>query len=103
MFHPVVSEGMKEPAQRRAAVALKSDLEVGQTPIVTAAGRGKVAEEIIGAAREHGVPVHEDAALVGVLSQVQIGEEIPEALYRVVAELLVFLYWVDAGAGIDDE
>ncbi|MAG35529.1 MAG: flagellar biosynthesis protein FlhB [Dehalococcoidia bacterium] len=94
---------MEEPVQRRTAVALQSDLAAGTTPVVTAAGQGWVAEDIIALAREHGVPVHEDPELVQVLSQVQVGEEIPAVLYQVVAELLVFLYWVDAGAGVENE
>jgi flagellar biosynthesis protein len=37
------------------------------------------------------VPVEENAALAEALSQVDLGEDIPEALYRAVAEVLIFI------------
>ena len=40
---------------------------------------------------EHGVPIEEDPALAQALSTIEIDEEIPEALYRAVAEVLSFL------------
>lgn len=79
---------MKQP--RPIAVALHYDGE--ETPQVTAKGAGALAERIIAIAREHEVPLHEDEALVEVLAQVEPGEEIPEALYRAVAEIIAFVY-----------
>jgi flagellar biosynthesis protein len=73
-----------------SAVALRYD---GRgAPRVTAKGRGYVAQEIIERARQHQVPLHEDAALVQLLARVELNEEIPEALYRVVARVLAFAY-----------
>ena len=42
-------------------------------------------------AAEHGIPIEENAALAEALSQVELGEDIPEALYRAVAEVLIFI------------
>jgi flagellar biosynthesis protein len=63
-------------------------------PRVTAKGSGLLAEEIIALAKEHGIPVQDDPALVGLLAQIDLGEEIPENLYIVVAEILAFAYWI---------
>ena len=61
-----------------------------------AKGRGAIAEQIIERAREHGVAIHESKELVALLLQVELDEHIPPALYRAVAELLAWLYRVEA-------
>ena len=60
-------------------------------PRVVAKGRGETGEAILALAREHGVPIEENAPLAEALSQVELGEDIPEALYRAVAEVLIFI------------
>lgn len=74
------------------AVALKYNSEEDFAPIVIAKGRGEIAEEIIKKAKECEIPIKEDRDLVQVLLQLQLGEEIPEELYAVVAEILKFIY-----------
>ncbi len=81
-----------KPPSPRKAVALHYDGH--GAPRVTAKGQGLVAETIRARAREHGVPLHEDAALAGALAQLNLGEEIPEALYRAVAQVLAFAYFL---------
>jgi flagellar biosynthesis protein len=76
----------------RKAVALKYERGMDPAPKVTAKGRGVVAEKILALAREHGVPVKTDQALMDALYRLDINEEIPEELYRVVAEILAFIY-----------
>lgn len=61
-------------------------------PQVTAKGTGVEAQEIIELAREHGVPLCDNPALVELLSQIEIGEQIPEALYIAVAHIIAFAY-----------
>ena len=74
------------------AVALKYD---GRgAPKVTAKGAGELAERILEAAREHDIPLHEDPLLSEVLSQIDLGREIPPALYLAVAEVIAFAYLV---------
>ena len=73
-------------------MALKYDTETDAVPKVTAKGEGLVAERIIELARENEVPVKEDPDLVQILSQVDINKEIPPSVYKVVAELLAFVY-----------
>ena len=74
------------------AVALKYDKESDAAPKITAKGRGFVAEKIIETARAHNVPLHEDKNLVQVLEALDLETEIPEELYRAVAEVLAFIY-----------
>jgi len=72
------------------AVALSYDGE--QAPRVTAKGAGKLAAQILKIAQEHDIPLHEDPQLVEILAQIELGEEIPETLYQVVAEIIAFVY-----------
>jgi flagellar biosynthesis protein len=83
-----MTEKPKTPA--RAAVALFYDGKT--TPRVTAKGQGHVAEEILALAREHNVPLYEDAALASLLARIELGEKIPEKLYVAVAEVIAFAY-----------
>lgn len=89
-----MSEKDKPSAKRhqppKTAVALQYD---GQhTPQVTAKGYGELAEQIIALAKEHGIPLQEDPGLVAILAQLELGSEIPENLYRAVAEVIAFAY-----------
>lgn len=63
-------------------------------PRVVAKGGGLVAENILRTAREHGVPLEEDAALAGALSRVELGREIPRELYLAAAQVLAFAWHV---------
>lgn len=79
-----------EPASRRLAIAL--EYSGSGAPRVTASGGDAIADEIVRLARQHGVPMQHDEALAVVLSQVELNQEIPEALYRAVAEVIAFAY-----------
>ena len=74
------------------AAAIQYDSEKDAAPRMTAKGRGLIAERIIEIARQHDIPVRSDPALVEVLCKLDMEEEIPETLYRVVAEILAFVY-----------
>ena len=78
-----------ELQKRQLAVALHYDKK--GAPRVVAKGRGVVGQNIIEAARQHGVPIEQNPALAEALSQVELEHEIPEALYRAVAEVLMFI------------
>ena len=78
--------------EQKKAVALRYDTEREKVPKVIAKGTGKVAENIIALAEEHGIPVQSDPDLIEVLSKLNIDEEIPPSLYVAVAELLAFVY-----------
>ena len=86
---------MSEDKPLKKAVALQYDREKAAAPRVVASGRGEIAERILQTAREAGLPVREDADLLEVLARIPVGEEIPEDLYQVVAEILAFVYRVN--------
>lgn len=81
---------MKTQSPKKIAVALEYD--GSNAPKVTAKGVGEIAETILTIAREQGVPLQEDSGLVEILAQINLGEEIPENLYRAVAEVIAFAY-----------
>lgn len=73
-------------------MALKYDAARDNAPRVSAKGSGAVAEKIIALAEERGIPITEDTDLALSLMQLDWYEEIPVALYQVVAEVLAFAY-----------
>jgi flagellar biosynthesis protein len=76
---------------------LKYDAATENAPKVIAKGRGLVAEKIMALAREQGIPMREDPDLVHLLTQIDLDQEIPPSLYKVVAELLAFVYHLNQG------
>lgn len=72
------------------AVALEYDGI--NTPTVNARGIGSVAEQIIEMAEQYGIPLQQDNELIEVLSDLKLGDEIPENLYRAIAEVIAFAY-----------
>jgi flagellar biosynthesis protein len=90
---------MPDERPRRAA-ALR--YEGTGAPKGVAAGAGEVAERIIAAAREAGVPVHDDPGLADALSRLALETEIPPELYLAVAEALVWAHGLDMQARVRD-
>ena len=78
--------------QRPARRAIALEYDGARAPRISALGEDAVAREIIALAREHGVPLLENAELAGLLAQLDIGDEIPETLYRCVAQIIAFAY-----------
>jgi flagellar biosynthesis protein len=76
----------------RHNIAVALNYDGNGAPTVTAKGKGVIAEQIVDLAKEHGIPLHQDAALVGVLAEVPLGDEIPRELYLAVAEVIAFAY-----------
>lgn len=74
----------------KRAVALKYDGD--SVPLLIAKGEAEQANEIIDLANSHGIPLCDNAALVDLLSRVEIGDEVPEALYLSIAYILAFAY-----------
>lgn len=66
-----------------------------RTPRVVAKGNGVIAERIIAAAKEHGVPLQGDPELAAVLGQLDLNAEIPRDLYVAVAEVLRFVWGLE--------
>ncbi|HVH46188.1 MAG TPA: EscU/YscU/HrcU family type III secretion system export apparatus switch protein [Labilithrix sp.] len=71
------------------ACALRYEEEQGdEAPVLVASGQGDLAKRIIEAAVQYGVPVLRDVPLARALVELEIGDEIPPALYEAVAEIL---------------
>lgn len=81
---------MEEGNKKRAAVALSYEPAEG-APKIVASGQGHVANRIIEKGQESDVPLYEDSRLAKTLLKLDIGDYIPEELYGVVAEILVFV------------
>ena len=79
-----------DPPQHRTATALQ--YEGKDAPTITAQGHGELADEIVALARQHGILVHQDDELSKLLGQLALGEQIPQQLYVVIAELIAFSY-----------
>jgi flagellar biosynthesis protein len=82
---------------RRRATALRYE-QGRHAPEVVATGAGFAADRILAAAREAGVPVRHDPALAQALAALDLGDEVPQALWTAVAETLAWAYRLDAGS-----
>lgn len=88
------------------AAALKYQKEKGTAPKVVAKGKGETAQKIISIAKENNLPIKKDEDLVELLSKVDLDQEVPENLYKAVAEVFVFVYKMtnkDSKILIDDK
>lgn len=79
------------------AAALHYDEEAEAAPRVVAQGRGELARRMVEAAHAFGVPVVRDVPIARALAELEVGDEIPEALYEAVAEILREA-WAESGA-----
>jgi len=79
----------------KKVTALRYDQEKDSAPKVVAKGRGIIAEKILEKAKEHNVLIKEDPDLLEALYRLDIYQEIPENLYRVVAEILSEVYRIN--------
>ena len=76
----------------KKAAALRYDTSKENAPRLLAKGEGEVANNIIKIAELHNLPIKKDADLIELLSKVEIDKEVPEALYKAVAEVFSFIY-----------
>lgn len=75
------------------AVALRYNTAEAPAPVVLAKGADHLAEKIKAVAREHKVPIRENVPLARALYKaVDVGEMIPEDLYKAVATLLASIW-----------
>ena len=82
---------MATPDRPPRAAALR--YRPGETaPSLVASGRGHVADAILKAAQDAGIPVREDAVLVEALAHLELGDRVPPELYQAVAEALAWAY-----------
>lgn len=86
----------------KRAVALTYDEKNQKAPVVVASGMGYMAERIVEVAMENGVPVYEDDSLATILTQLELGSEIPEELYQVIVDIYAFFLHFKPGKDEED-
>ena len=67
-------------------------------PVIVASGMGYLAEKIVEVAADNGVPIYEDNSLATILTQLELGQEIPEELYKAIVEIYVYFLHFDPNA-----
>ena len=75
-------------------VALKYSRD-NKAPKVVAKGRGYIAERILDMAAQNNVTVHTDEALAQSLNKLNLGEDIPEEMFEIVAKIYAFIDKID--------
>lgn len=78
-----------------ASQALALSYDGQNAPKVSAKGEDELAQAIIQLALQHEVPIYENATLLQWLSQLDLGDEIPEGMYQIIAEILAFVYQLE--------
>jgi len=84
---------MKNKQKQAAALTYRDDQF--SAPVVSAKGKGLIAEKIIEEAERNQVPVMQDASLIEILGELEINRTIPNELYQAVAEVFAFVYRID--------
>ena len=87
-------EEHSESKSQKTAIALSYDGDM-TAPVIVATGKGYVAEKILKSAKEANVPVHKDEKLAKTLAKLELGDAIPPELYKVVAEILIYVNDMD--------
>ena len=83
---------------RQKAVALKYNPDKNGAPVIVASGMGYLAEKITETALAAGVPVYEDDSLATLLTQLQLGQEIPIELYQAIVDIYIYFWGYVPGA-----
>lgn len=85
-------ENQPEVVGGHSTIAVALNYDGSTAPRVTAKGDHHLAEQILALAEEHDVPLYPNAELAATLVQIPLGDEVPEQLYRAVAEVISFAY-----------
>ena len=78
--------------KRPVAIAIEATAGSRELPKITAAGRGKLAEQILQLAFQNGINVREDSALAEMLAAIELDSPIPAEAFMAVAEILSYVY-----------
>ena len=84
---------MSDKNKLDTAVALNYDGK--SAPKIVASGINEVAEEIVKLAEENNIHLHDDPVLARMLSTLDLGTEIPQELYILIAEIIAFAYYLE--------
>lgn len=88
----VSPSNIRQKPKNATAVAITAGDSKGEAPRITAAGRGKIAEQILQLAFANGIKVREDSALAEMLTKIELDSPIPSEAFLAVAEVLSYVY-----------
>jgi flagellar biosynthetic protein FlhB len=103
MHHEILEGAMMEAVKTadvvvtnpdHVAIALQYDKSKDQAPRLIAKGIDSKAEAIKALAKNADVPMMRNVPLAHALLRIDLGQEVPEALYDAVAEVLNFVYGI---------
>lgn len=80
----------KNNSNSKRAVALKYDANKNNAPVVIASGSGYIANKVVEIAEESGVPIYRDDSLSVMLSQLDIGSQVPEELFSAIVDIYIY-------------
>ena len=83
---------IRKVPRSQTAVAITGGDNPEDIPRITAAGRGKLAEQILQIAFENGIKVREDSVLADMLAKIELDSPIPSEAFLAVAEILSYVY-----------
>ncbi|MGB5919591.1 MULTISPECIES: EscU/YscU/HrcU family type III secretion system export apparatus switch protein [unclassified Arcobacter] len=83
---------MDEQKKILKVAALKYNIQDDTAPKVVAKGSGELASNIIKIAKENNIPIKKDEDLVELLTKLDVNQQIPNNLYKAVAEVFAFIY-----------
>ena len=89
---PLKPLNISKKQARQIAVALEDSKTGKELPRISAAGRGRIAEQILQMAFENDIKVREDGALAEMLASIEIDSPIPTEAFMAVAEILSHVY-----------
>ncbi len=93
---------MSQSNSIRQATALKYAIDKeNSAPVVVASGLGLVAQKIVDVATENNVPIFEDDSLSTLLSQLEVGSQIPTELFQAVVD--IYVYFLNYTINSNDE
>lgn len=81
--------------EQKQVAAIRYNPQQDSAPKVVAEGKGYVAEKILDEAKKHNIPVYKDEKLATLLTEIEIGAQIPEELYDIMAQILIFVSDMD--------
>ncbi len=78
-----------DKANRAAALKYSQD-SAHSAPVVVASGLGYIAQRIISVAQDNSIPVYQDDSLASLLTQLNVGSEIPPELYQAIVDIYIY-------------
>jgi len=94
-------DNKEEPAlfdKNKLAVALQYERGRDEVPFVSAKGKGYIAHQIIELAQANNITIRQDTDLAVLLEKLDINTPIPLEAYAAVAEILAYVYKINAKA-----